>query len=283
MSDAAHAPARLDGHDILRYSRQLLLPGFGAAAQQRLRDGRVLVVGAGGLGSPVILYLAAAGVGAIGIVDNDVVDLTNLQRQIVHGVKDIGRPKVASAAEAVAAINPSVHVVRHDIRLGADNATQLIADYDVIVDGVDNFAARFLLNDVCVLAGKTLVEAGILRYGGLVMTIKGGESTCYRCVFSEPPPPGSVPSCSEAGVLGSVAGVVGGLQANEAIKVLTGVGQPLYDRLLQFDALRTEFYQVPVGRDPDCAVCGNAPAITAPVEYDLACTRRGAVEAAEHA
>ena len=259
MRDAGDEGAPLGGDDILRYSRQLLLPGFGAATQQRLRDGRVLVVGAGGLGSPVILYLAAAGVGTLGIVDSDVVDLTNLQRQIVHGVGDVGRSKVASAAEAVTAVNPGVHVVGHETRLGADNVMQLIAGYDVIVDGVDNFAARFLLNDACVLAGKTLVEAGILRYSGLVMTIRGGESACYRCVFNEPPPPGAVPTCSEAGVLGSVAGIIGGLQANEAIKVLTGVGEPLFDRLLQFDALRTEFYEVGIGRVAGCAVCGDAP------------------------
>jgi adenylyltransferase/sulfurtransferase len=278
VSDASHASPPLSGDDVLRYSRQLLLPGFGAATQQRLRDGRVLVVGAGGLGSPVILYLAAAGVGTLGIVDNDVVDLTNLQRQIVHGMGDIGHSKVASAADAVGEMNPGVHVVRHEDRLGADNVMQLIAEYDVIVDGVDNFAARFLLNDACVLAEKTLVEAGILRFGGLVMTIKGGESACYRCVFSEPPPLGAVPSCSEAGVLGSVAAVVGGLQANEAIKVLTGIGEPLFDRLLQFDALRTEFYEVPVERSAGCAVCGDAPTITAPAEYDLACALHGAAE-----
>lgn len=282
MRNADHVRAPLGGDDILRYSRQLLLPGFGAATQERIRDGRVLVVGAGGLGSPVILYLAAAGVGTIGIVDNDVVDLTNLQRQIVHGVHDIGRSKVASAADAVEAINPGVHVVRHEDRLGAHNVMQLVAEYDVIVDGVDNFAARFLLNDACVLAGKTLVEAGILRFGGLVMTIKGGVSACYRCVYSEPPPPGAVPSCSEAGVLGSVAGVVGGLQANEAIKVLTGVGEPLFDRLLQFDALRSEFYEVGVERNAGCAVCGDAPTITAPVEYDLACALQGAAEGGTH-
>ena len=283
MTDAAAASRPLSGDDILRYSRHLLLPGFGAATQQRLRDGRVLVVGAGGLGSPVIIYLAAAGVGTLGIIDNDVVDLTNLQRQIVHGVSDIGRSKVTSATEAVAALNPGVRVVEHDTRLGADNVMQLIAEYDVIVDGVDNFAARFLLNDACVLAGKTLVEAGILRFGGLVMTIRGGESACYRCVFNEPPPPGAVPSCSEAGVLGSVAGVVGALQANEVIKVLTGIGEPLLGRLLQFDALRTEFYEVAVGRAAGCAVCGDAPTITAPIEYDLSCALRSGAEPSAHA
>ena len=162
-------------------------------------------------------------------------------------------------------------MVEHDTRLGADNVMQLIADYDVIVDGVDNFTARFLLNDACVLGGKTLVEGGILRFSGLVMTIRGGESACYRCVFSEPPPPGAVPSCSEAGVLGSVAGVIGTLQGNEAIKVLTGIGEPLVNRLLQFDAQRTEFYEVAVARYSGCAVCGDAPTITAPVEYDLSC------------
>jgi molybdopterin-synthase adenylyltransferase len=283
MTDAVAASHPLSGDNIRRYSRHLLLPGFGAATQQRLRAGRVLVVGAGGLGSPVIYYLAAAGVGTLGIVDSDVVDLTNLQRQILHGMSDIGRSKVTSAAEAVAALNPDVRVVEHDTRLGADNVMQLIADYDVIVDGVDNFAARFLLNDACVLAGKTLVEAGILRFGGLVMTIRGGESACYRCVFSEPPPPGAVPSCSEAGVLGSVAGVVGALQATEAIKVLTGIGEPLVDRLLQFDALRTEFYEVAVGRDAGCAVCGDAPTITAPIEYDLSCALHSLADPPAHA
>jgi adenylyltransferase/sulfurtransferase len=282
-SRAPQAQRELSDEEILRYSRHLLLPDFGGATQLRLCEAKVLVVGAGGLGSPVLLYLAAAGVGTLGVIDDDVVDHTNLQRQILHSTADVGRPKVKSAAETIAALNPNVNVVTHQTRLDERNVLDLIGPYDVIVDGVDNFTARYLLNDACVMTGKTLVEAGILRYGGLVMTIKGGASACYRCVFEQPPPAGAVPTCQEAGVLGAVAGVVGTLQATEVVKVLTGVGEPLHSRLLQFDALRSEFYEVAVARRADCPVCGENPTITALVAHELACGLRGGPGAASDA
>lgn len=273
-ADDARTPRELTDEEILRYSRHLLLPGFGGATQLRLCEAKVLVVGAGGLGSPVLFYLAAAGVGTLGIVDDDDVDLTNLQRQILHTTADVGRPKVTSAAETVAALNPNVSVVTHRMRLDERNVLDLIAPYDVIVDGVDNFTARYLLNDACVMTGRTLVEAGILRYDGLVMTIKGGASACYRCVFEQPPPAGAVPTCQEAGVLGAVAGVIGALQASEVVKVLTGIGEPLTDRLLQFDALRGCFCSVDIERRADCPVCGEHPTITSLAAHELSCDRR---------
>jgi adenylyltransferase/sulfurtransferase len=231
----------------------------------------VLVVGAGGLGSPVLLYLAAAGVGTLGIVDDDVVDLTNLQRQIAHRTEDIGASKVASAAASVERINPGVQVVRHEERLDEHNVLRLVEPYDVIVDGVDNFAARYLLNDACVLTGKTLVEGGVLRYQGVVTVIEGGVSACYRCAFPEPPPPGVVPTCREAGVLGAVVGVIGTLQAAEVLKFLTKRGNPLRDRHLYYDALAGRFDEVEVRRSPTCPVCGNTPRITSLETYAEQC------------
>lgn len=272
---APRSAGRLDEEEILRYSRHLLLPDFGGAAQERLKAGKVLVVGAGGLGSPVLYYLAAAGVGTVGIVDDDLVDLTNLQRQIVHGTPDLDRAKVDSAAEKIHRLNPHVRVEAQRVRLDERNVLALVEPYDVVVDGVDNFPARYLLNDACVMTGKTLVEGGILRYYGLVTTIKGGESACYRCIFDAPPPPGAVPSCQEAGVLGAVAGVIGTLQATEVLKVLTGVGRPLYNRLLQFDALGMRFQEIEVGRRPSCPVCGVDPRITSIEAYELACDLHG--------
>ena len=245
-----------------RYLRHLVIPEIGEDGQKKLLAGSVLVVGTGGLGSPCLLYLAAAGVGRLGIVDFDDVKLSNLQQQIIHSTADIGRHKTESAAERLLALNPAVEVVQHRVRFGPENAAALIADYDVVVTAVDNLPSRFLLNDACVLGRKTLVEGAILRFVGLAMTIKGGESACYRCLFPELPATGVVPTPAEAGVFGPVAGVMGCIQATEAIKILGGFGRPLYGRLLQFDALEMTFDEVAVARDPACPVCGRRPAIT---------------------
>lgn len=268
--------------EIMRYARHIILKDVGGPGQRKLKDASVFVIGAGGLGSPVLLYLAAAGVGRIGIVDNDVVDLTNLQRQIAHGTPDVGRPKVASAAETIERINPHVEVQTHETLLTKDNAFDLIDGYDIVVDGVDNFPARYLVNDACVMKKKTLVEAGMLQFMGLLLTIKGGETACYRCVFEEPPPPGTVPSCQEAGVLGAVAGVMGTLQATEVLKLITGAGEPMTNRMLQFDALAMTFYEVKVNKRRDCPVCGDNPAITELIEYERVCrTLAGGSQAGE--
>jgi len=257
--------------EIIRYSRHIILQEVGGTGQQKLKDARVLIIGAGGLGSPAAFYLAAAGVGTIGIVDDDVVDLSNLQRQILHRTQDVGRPKVESAVRALTELNPGVTVKPYRMRVDASNVLDLVREYDVVVDGVDNFATRYLLNDACVMAGKPLVDAGILRWDGLLMTIKPHEGPCYRCVFPEPPPPGAVPSCQEAGVIGAIAGVMGTLQAMEAIKLILGVGETYTGRLLLYDALEGRFRQVNAVRDPNCAVCGDHPTITELVEYDWSC------------
>ena len=256
----------LSGFDRVRYLRHLVIPELGEEGQGKLSAAGVLVVGAGGLGSPCLLYLAAAGVGRLGVVDDDVVELNNLQRQIIHTTGDIGRQKTVSVAEKLAALNPAVDVVRHQVRLGPENVEELIGPYDVVVTAVDNLASRFLLNDACVLAGKTLVEGAILGFVGLAMTIRGGSSACYRCLFPQPPEPGVVPSPIEAGVFGPVPGVIGAIQAAEVIKLLVGTGRPLLNRLLQFDALAMTFDEVTVARDPDCPVCGQRPSITSIAE-----------------
>jgi adenylyltransferase/sulfurtransferase len=245
-----------------RYARHLVIPELGEEGQAKLAAASVLVVGTGGLGSPVLLYLAAAGVGRLGVVDGDVVELSNLQRQVIHATTDLGRRKVESAADKLRALNPGVTLDVHDVTVAGETAADLVADYDVIVGAVDNFPARYLLNDLCVLEGKTLVEGAILRFVGLAMTIRGGESACYRCVFPEMPAAGSVPTPAEAGVFGPVAGTIGCLQACEVVKVLTGAGAPLYDRMLQFDALAMSFQEVALSREPACAVCGEHPTIT---------------------
>jgi len=250
--------------EIQRYSRHILLPEVGGTGQAKLRDGRVLVVGAGGLGSPTLLYLAAAGVGAIGIVDNDCVELSNLQRQIAHTTARIGDPKVHSAAEAAHAINPRVRIEAHATRLASDNAMALIEAYDIVCDGTDNFATRFLVADACVLARRTLVSAAVLRFEGQLSVFKphaDPASPCYRCLFPEPPPPGVVPSCSEAGVLGAVTGVMGTLQATETLKEILGIGESLAGRLLIWDALTSRFRTVRVPRNPHCPLCGPNPMI----------------------
>ena len=246
--------------EIARYSRHILLPEVGGTGQARLRAARVLVVGAGGLGSPLLLYLAAAGVGTLGVVDNDAVELSNLQRQIAHGTDDLGRLKVESAAAAARRINPEVTIEAHATRLGADNVAALVGAYDLVCDGTDNFATRFLVADACVAARRTLVSAAVLRFERQLATFKphaGPDLPCYRCLYPAPPPPDLVPSCSEAGVLGAVTGVMGTLQATEALKELLGIGASLAGRLLIWDALATRFRTIRLRRDPECACCGR--------------------------
>ena len=252
---------------IERYSRHILLKGVGGKGQQKLLDAKVLIVGAGGLGSPVALYLAAAGVGTIGIVDADSVELSNLQRQIVHMTQDVDRPKVISAKETLNELNPDVTVVPYRARVGEDNVLELISDYDFIVEGTDNFPTKFLVNDACVFADKPFSQGGILRFQGQTMTHLPG-SACYRCVYDSPPPKEAVPSCSEAGVFGAIAGILGTIQAAETIKFLTGVGTVLANKVLFFDALPMEFRSVDVSPNPDCPVCGENPSITEIKEYE---------------
>ena len=265
--------------EIRRYSRHIILPEVGGRGQKKLRESRVLVVGAGGLGSPAAMYLAAAGIGTLGLVDPDRVELSNLQRQLLHTTVDTGELKVESARRRLAALNSQLCLELHPVRLGAGNVASLISGYDVVVDGVDNFPARYLLNDACVLAGKPLVEGGLLRFHGMAMTIVPGSGPCYRCVFPEPPPPGAVPSCSQAGVIGAAAGIIGTVQATEAIKVLLGIGRPLVGRVLTVDVLEGTYRTVEWGRNPRCPVCGERPTITSArelVEYDLVCDLPGA-------
>lgn len=257
--------------EIQRYSRHILLQEVGGTGQQRLKDSKVLVVGAGGLGSPSAYYLAAAGVGTIGIIDDDVVELSNLQRQILHDTANVGKPKAESAAERLQALNPGVEVRVIKERLDENNVMDLVRQYDVVVDGVDNFPTRYLVNDACVLTGTPLVDAGILRWDGLCLTVKPGEGPCYRCLFPEPPPDGMVPSCQEAGVIGAIAGVMGTIQATEVIKVLLGIGETYTGRILMFDALKGEFRELKSERDKNCPVCGDNPTITEPKAYDLTC------------
>lgn len=245
----------LSNQQIQRYSRQLILPQIGGKGQRRLLESSVLVVGAGGLGSPAAFYLAAAGVGTIGLLDQDTVEVSNLQRQILHNTGTLGVAKVESAARTLRALNPDVAIRQHPLRLRAANARSLVAPYDVVVSGVDNFPTRYLLNDTCILEKKPLVEAGILRFDGIVTTIIPGKSPCYRCFFPQVPPPGAAPTCAEAGVLGAVAGLVGAIQAGEVVKLLVGAGELLAGRLLLVDMLHMTFHEVKVQRDPSCLVC----------------------------
>lgn len=247
---------------INRYSRHILLPEVGGKGQKKIIQAKVLVVGAGGLGSPAALYLAAAGIGTIGLIDSDVVDLSNLQRQVIHHTSDVGRSKVLSGKEKIQALNPDVNVVMYEERLTAGNALKIVGDYDVVIDGVDNFPTKFLINDACFFAGKPLVHGGILRFDGRVTTIIPKKSACYRCVFKKPPPEGLVASCQEAGVIGVLAGIIGTIQATEALKLILGIGRPLTDRLLDFDARRTQFREIRIKRNPDCPLCGERPTIT---------------------
>ena len=254
---------------IKRYSRHILLQDVGVEGQEKILNARVLVVGAGGLGAPVCLYLAAAGIGRIGIIDADVVDLSNLQRQVVHFTKDVGVPKVDSAREKIKAINPDVQVDTYQEFLNASNALDLIREYDFIVDGTDNFPVKFLINDAFVMAGKPFSHGGILRFNGQTFTHLPGTA-CYRCMFKEPPPAGAVPTCSQAGVLGAIAGMLGTIQAAETLKYFTGVGELLTDRLLTFDARTMQFRTVPVKHRDACPVCGSHPTVTQLVDYEQA-------------
>jgi molybdopterin/thiamine biosynthesis adenylyltransferase/rhodanese-related sulfurtransferase len=245
-----------------RYSRHLLLPEVGIHGQEKLLEARVLLIGAGGLGAPTALYLAAAGIGTIGLVDDDVVDASNLQRQVIHNTERIGEPKTASARQTIEALNPDVEVIEHNLRLDAGNIIETIADYDVIVDGADNFPTRYLLNDASVRLGKPVVSASILSFDGQISTFVPGDGPCYRCLYPTPPPPELAPSCSANGVLGVMAGLMGMLQANEVIKLVLGVGEPLIGRLLLYEALSTRFTELKVRRDPDCPICGpEAPEV----------------------
>jgi len=257
--------------EVRRYSRHLIIPDVAMAGQRRLKNSRVLVVGAGGLGSPALMYLAAAGVGTLGIVDFDVVDESNLQRQVIHGTSDVGRPKAESARDAVREINPLVRVVLHQERLDSDNALEIFAGYDLIVDGTDNFATRYLVNDACVLLGKPYVWGSIYRFDGQAAVFWAEHGPCYRCLYPEPPPPGMVPSCAEGGVLGVLCGSIGSIQVTEAVKLLTGIGDPLVGRLMVYDALEMSYRTVSVRRDPECALCGKNPTVTGLVDYDEFC------------
>lgn len=259
---------------VERYSRQIILPHVGGKGQEKLLKARVLIIGAGGLGSPCALYLAAAGIGRIGIVDSDVVELNNLQRQILHSTKKIGKPKVESAKETLNAINPDAEIVPYKLRLTSENILEIIKDYDIIVDGSDNFPTRYLVNDACVFLKKPLSHGGIFRFDGQAITIIPGQSPCYRCLFPEPPPPGLVPSCQEAGILGAVAGVIGTVQANEVLKYILGSGDILTGKLLVFNALDSSFRQVKVPRDAECPVCSENPTITKLIDYEEFCQVR---------
>jgi molybdopterin-synthase adenylyltransferase len=261
----------LSDEELERYARHIVLREVGGVGQAKLRRARVLVIGAGGLGSPLILYLAAAGIGTLGIVDDDRVSLSNLQRQIAYRTRDVGRAKTDSAAEAVAALNPGTHVELHPVRLRADNALEIIGRYDIVADGSDNFATRFLVNDACFFARKTLVSAAVTEFEGQLATYKAHERTglpCYRCLFPEPPPPGTTPSCSETGILGAAAGVMGTLQALEVLKEILDLGESLAGKLLIYEALTTRFRSVRVPPDPACRLCGPEPEVRDLVGWD---------------
>jgi len=274
-TEANPEPATLTNDEILRYSRHLIMPEVGMEGQQKLKAARVLCIGAGGLGSPLALYLGAAGVGTIGIVDFDVVDYTNLQRQIIHTTADVGRKKLDSAAEKLKAINPFLNIRKFETRLSSENALELFRDFDIIADGTDNFPTRYLVNDACVLTGKPNVYGSIFRFEGQasVFATKGGP--CYRCLYSDPPPPGLVPSCAEGGVLGILPGLVGVIQATEVIKLILGKGEPLIGRLLLIDALGMKFRELKLRKNPDCPACGTHRTITKLIDYNEFCGIRG--------
>jgi len=267
--------ATLTNDEILRYSRHLIMPEVGMEGQQKLKAARVLCIGAGGLGSPLALYLAAAGVGTLGIVDFDVVDYTNLQRQIIHSTADVGRKKLDSAAEKLKAINPFLNIHKFETRLSSDNALDIFRDFDIIADGTDNFPTRYLVNDACVLTGKPNVYGSIFRFEGQASVFATEEGPCYRCLYPEPPPPGLVPSCAEGGVLGILPGLVGVIQATEAIKLILGNGEPLIGRLLLVDALGMRFRELKLRKNPDCPACGKHPSITKLIDYNEFCGIRG--------
>ena len=274
----------LSNEELERYSRHLILKEIGYKGQKKLSEARVLIVGAGGLGAPAAMYLAADGVGKIGIADADGVDLSNLQRQIIHSTNDIGKAKVESAKESMLAINPNIEVITHPEFLTSHNIREIIRGYDFVLDGTDNFAAKFLINDACVMEKIPFCHAGIIRFKGQLMTIIPGESPCYRCVFKDPPPKGAVPTCREAGVIGAMAGVIGSLQALEAVKYITGAGDLLTGKLLTFDALTMEFHTIRLpARGAGCAVCSEHPSITELIDYEQpACDLKTGGDSDEH-
>ena len=281
MSSASCHPSRavrmndatpvLSNQEVARYSRHLIMPEVGMDGQLKLKAASVLCIGAGGLGSPVAMYLAAAGVGRIGIVDFDIVDHSNLQRQVIHGTPDVGRPKLDSARDRLNAINPEVVVETHDAALSSENALGLLSDYDIIVDGTDNFPTRYLVNDACVILGKPNVYGSIFRFEGQASVFATKDGPCYRCLYPEPPPPGLVPSCAEGGVLGILPGVVGTIQATEVVKLIIGAGEPLINRFLVYDALRMRFRELKLRRDPECPVCGDNPTVRKLIDYEQFC------------
>ena len=262
---------QLSNEEIARYSRHLIMPEVALDGQKKLKKAKVLTIGAGGLGSPLALYLAAAGVGTIGIVDFDVVDESNLQRQIIHGTSDIGRPKMESARDRIKDINPNVEVIAYEEALTSENALEIFEDYDVIVDGTDNFPTRYLVNDACVLTGKPNVYGSIFRFEGQASVFWAEEGPCYRCLYPEPPPPGLVPSCAEGGVLGILPGAIGTIQATETVKLVLGIGEPLIGRLLLYDALGMSFREMKLRKDPNCPVCGENPTVTELIDYQEFC------------
>src|SRR5262249_11767294 len=265
------AVAGLSKEEILRYSRHLIMPEVGMEGQLKLKNAKVLLVGTGGLGAPLGMYLAAAGVGKIGLVDYDVVDFTNLHRQVIHGTKDVGRKKLDSASDTISDINPNVTIDRHDVLLNSENAMGICANYDLIIDGTDNFPTRYLVNDVCVLLKKPNVYGSIFRFEGQATVFAYPGGPCYRCLYPEPPPPGLVPSCAEGGVLGILPGIIGLVQATEAVKLILGVGEPLVGRLVLYDALAMKFRDVKLRRNPECPVCGDHPTITKLIDYQEFC------------
>src|SRR5919204_252754 len=263
--------AELSRDEIARYSRHLIIPDLAMDGQRRLKNASVLLIGAGGLGSPNAMYLAAAGVGHLGLVDFDDVDASNLQRQVIHGTSDIGRPKLESARDKINEINPYVEVTLHETRLTSDNARELIRSYDLVVDGSDNFPTRYLVNDACVLEHKPYVWGSIYRFDGQASVFWADHGPCYRCLYPEPPPPGMVPSCAEGGVLGVLCASVGSIQVTEAIKLLTGIGEPLLGRLMIYDALEMSYRRINVRKDPQCAICGENPTVTELIDYEDFC------------
>jgi molybdopterin/thiamine biosynthesis adenylyltransferase/rhodanese-related sulfurtransferase len=280
MTTATETLPQLTNDEIKRYSRHLIMPEVGIDGQRRLKAGKVLCIGAGGLGSPAAMYLAAAGMGTIGLVDYDVVDFSNLQRQIIHGTPDVGRSKLASARDRLHAINPHVDIQTYETALSSENAMQLFEPYDVILDGTDNFPTRYLTNDACVLLGKPNAYGSIFRFEGQASVFATKNGPCYRCLYPEPPPPGLVPSCAEGGVLGVLPGIIGVIQATESVKLIAGIGEPLIGRFLIYDALRMHFRELKLRKDPDCPVCGTHPTVKKLIDYEQFCGLRPAASEA---
>ena len=282
VSQIAPEAVVLNHEEVKRYSRHLIMPEVGMKGQRKLKAASVLLIGAGGLGSPLAMYLAAAGIGRIGLVDYDVVDSSNLQRQVIHGTKDIGRPKLDSARDRILDINPNVTVETYNVPLTSDNALEVLAKYDVIIDGTDNFPTRYLVNDACVILGKPNIYGSIFRFEGQASVFDARTGPCYRCLFPEPPPPGLVPSCAEGGVLGILPGTIGAIQATEAIKVILGIGEPLVGRLMLYDALTMSFSFVKLRKNPKCPVCSEHPTLTELIDYEAFCGMPGHDRSAFH-